>query len=314
MAPEVLRMFGKGEVSVDGYTDAIDWWSLGISMYKLLVGTQPYTRRSYDELQFIYPGIVKKQETYFDAFTVVFGSINYEPADVQFTPETKDLISSLLEFDPRCRLGNNADADMTIKEHPFFRNVDWNAVEDRRMPAPYIPGSDDILESMAIPEVPVPDSANVKDTSSASHSESHSPGHASPMAVNPVGALVTSTPAINPIRKAPVALNYGFKDMLRYYNKASWMPDEIGVNGSGVNASTAGSLIAPGGPNPNAVAASVLSTNPNKYAPPKVFSKYRVADEHQHYFREWQSVSPAIIEEEKKFVRLQKMKGVRFKK
>lgn len=105
MAPEILRQFGKGDITTDGYTEAVDWWSLGITVYKLLVGEQPFTRMSYEELSFLFPIVVKRHDLYFDAFSEVFGKLGFTDLPVQLDEPTKDFISGLLDFDPGNRLG-----------------------------------------------------------------------------------------------------------------------------------------------------------------------------------------------------------------
>lgn len=51
--------------------------------------------------------------------------------------EAKDLIKRLLNRNPRHRLGANRDAD-ELKEHRFFRNVNWEDVLNRKLPVPPI--------------------------------------------------------------------------------------------------------------------------------------------------------------------------------
>lgn len=105
MAPEILRQFGKGEVTTDGYTEAVDWWSLGITVFKLLEGEQPFTRMSYEELQFLFPIVVKRHDMYVDAFTEVFGKLSFTDLPVKLPPATCDFIAKLLDFVPHNRLG-----------------------------------------------------------------------------------------------------------------------------------------------------------------------------------------------------------------
>ncbi len=104
MAPEVLQQFGKGVGVVAGYTDAVDWWSLGVTIYKLLVGVQPFNRVTYDELHYGFPAIVKKHEKYHDAFVEIFGTLSFVDAK-EIDGATEDLIRRLLTFDASSRLG-----------------------------------------------------------------------------------------------------------------------------------------------------------------------------------------------------------------
>lgn len=38
MAPEMVIMLGQTSTEKCGYTNAVDWWSLGVTIYKLLTG------------------------------------------------------------------------------------------------------------------------------------------------------------------------------------------------------------------------------------------------------------------------------------
>jgi serine/threonine protein kinase len=42
MAPEMVIMLSQASYEKTGYTCAVDWWSLGVTMFKLLTGAQPY--------------------------------------------------------------------------------------------------------------------------------------------------------------------------------------------------------------------------------------------------------------------------------
>ena len=37
-APEMVIMLGQTSAEKVGYTNAVDWWSLGVTIYKLLTG------------------------------------------------------------------------------------------------------------------------------------------------------------------------------------------------------------------------------------------------------------------------------------
>lgn len=54
-------------------------------------------------------------------------------------PAARDLISGLCTVNPSQRLGNIAGGAQSVKDHPFFRNIDWEAMYYRRMKGPIIP-------------------------------------------------------------------------------------------------------------------------------------------------------------------------------
>lgn len=48
-------------------------------------------------------------------------------------------ISKLLTRDPSRRLGAGPDDALEIKRHPFFKDVSWDDVMNKRIPPPYFP-------------------------------------------------------------------------------------------------------------------------------------------------------------------------------
>jgi protein kinase A len=55
------------------------------------------------------------------------------------TPEARDIIGSLCNVDVSKRLGNIRGGASTVKAHPWFRKIDWESMQHRRVPGPIIP-------------------------------------------------------------------------------------------------------------------------------------------------------------------------------
>jgi len=53
--------------------------------------------------------------------------------------ECKDLIAKLLQRDPEKRLGFEKDGE-SVREHPWFRDIDWQKVYNRELKPPIYPG------------------------------------------------------------------------------------------------------------------------------------------------------------------------------
>lgn len=53
--------------------------------------------------------------------------------------DLKDLIRKLLHKLPNKRLGSGPEGCKQIKDHPWFSDFEWQALERREMMAPYIP-------------------------------------------------------------------------------------------------------------------------------------------------------------------------------
>jgi protein kinase A len=56
-----------------------------------------------------------------------------------FDPNAKDLLRHLLTSDLTKRYGNLKDGSEDIKNHPWFRGVDFNRVLSRQIRPPYVP-------------------------------------------------------------------------------------------------------------------------------------------------------------------------------
>jgi serine/threonine protein kinase len=107
LAPEVL----KGEV----HSYPVDWWSLGTLMYEMMTGLPPFYSEVLSEM---YQNIV--------AGDLVF------PSDM--SDEACDLLAGFLDRDPSTRLGGDE-----VKQHPFFEDVDWEALDRREVEPPWKP-------------------------------------------------------------------------------------------------------------------------------------------------------------------------------
>uniref|UniRef100_A0A673CWW9 protein kinase C n=1 Tax=Sphaeramia orbicularis TaxID=375764 RepID=A0A673CWW9_9TELE len=120
LAPEVL--------TDTSYTRAVDWWGLGVLIYEMLVGESPF------------PG--DDEEEVFDSI------VNDEVRYPRFlTTEAIGIMRRLLRRNPERRLGSGEKDAEEVKKQPFFRNVDWEALLQRKVPPPFVPsigGKEDV--------------------------------------------------------------------------------------------------------------------------------------------------------------------------
>ena len=56
------------------------------------------------------------------------------PEGIRVSDEAKDLIRKLLTKAPELRLGSKGGAE--IMEHPFFRNINWDDLYNKKLTAP----------------------------------------------------------------------------------------------------------------------------------------------------------------------------------
>ena len=115
-----------------GYGQECDWWSLGAIMFECLVGWPPFCAETPHET---YRKIINWQETL------------QIPDDVHLSSEAEDLIKRLCTSAEQ-RLGRYGGAD-EIKNHPFFRGVDWDTI--RKVDAPFIPKLRSITDTRFFP-------------------------------------------------------------------------------------------------------------------------------------------------------------------
>lgn len=56
-----------------------------------------------------------------------------------FSPESKQILMQLLERSPSKRLGSGERGADDIMAHPFFRNINWNDLKQKKVKPPYRP-------------------------------------------------------------------------------------------------------------------------------------------------------------------------------
>ncbi|XP_071094092.1 G protein-coupled receptor kinase 3-like isoform X1 [Haliotis cracherodii] len=116
MAPEVLH---KGTA----YDSSADWFSFGCMLYKLLKGHSPFRQHK------------TKDKHEIDRMTM---TMNVELPD-SMSPEMKSVLEGLLKRDVEERLGCRGRGAQEVKEHPFFKGIDWTQVYLQKYPPPLIP-------------------------------------------------------------------------------------------------------------------------------------------------------------------------------
>ncbi|XP_022921269.1 serine/threonine-protein kinase Warts [Onthophagus taurus] len=111
IAPEVLER--------TGYTQLCDWWSVGVILYEMLVGSPPFLANS--------PAETQHKVIHWETTLRI-------PQEANLSKESTDLILKLCTSADR-RLGQKASE---VKSHVFFKEIDFEKGL-RRQPAPYKP-------------------------------------------------------------------------------------------------------------------------------------------------------------------------------
>lgn len=108
IAPEII--------TGSGHTSAVDWWALGILLYEMIYGYTPFRGKN-------------RQRTFAN---ILHKDLKF-PKSKQVSLSAKQLIYRLLQRDPSSRLGSNGGAN-DIKNHPFFRGINWALVRCTKPP------------------------------------------------------------------------------------------------------------------------------------------------------------------------------------
>ncbi|KAF2204839.1 calcium-independent protein kinase C [Delitschia confertaspora ATCC 74209] len=112
MAPEILldKKYGR----------AVDWWAFGVLIYQMLLQQSPFRGEDEDE---IYDAILADEPLY----------------PIHMPRDSVSILQKLLTREPELRLGSGPTDAQEIMSHAFFRNINWDDVYHKRIPAPYIP-------------------------------------------------------------------------------------------------------------------------------------------------------------------------------
>ena len=112
MAPEIILN--------KGYGLGVDWWALGILLYEMICGVDPFADESPMK---IYENILE-------------GKIKFTS---DFDDTSKSLRKHLLDKDISRRYGNLKNGVEDIKNHEFFKTMNWDKLLKQEIPADFIP-------------------------------------------------------------------------------------------------------------------------------------------------------------------------------
>ncbi|KAF2120919.1 kinase C-like protein [Lophiotrema nucula] len=112
MAPEILldKKYGR----------AVDWWAFGVLIYQMLLQQSPFRGEDEDE---IYDAILADEPLY----------------PIHMPRDSVSVLQKLLTREPELRLGSGPTDAQEIMSHAFFRNINWDDVYHKRIPAPFVP-------------------------------------------------------------------------------------------------------------------------------------------------------------------------------
>ncbi|KAG7492502.1 hypothetical protein MATL_G00015250 [Megalops atlanticus] len=114
IAPEILQELEYGP--------SVDWWALGVLMYEMMAGQPPFEADNEDDL---FESILHDDVLY----------------PVWLSKEAVSILKAFMTKTPHKRLGCVVahGGEEAIKAHPFFREIDWGLLEQRRIKPPFKP-------------------------------------------------------------------------------------------------------------------------------------------------------------------------------
>ncbi|XP_065322831.1 serine/threonine-protein kinase Sgk2-like isoform X2 [Gordionus sp. m RMFG-2023] len=187
-AGEALPSFNSGKSEIYYYDRRVDWWCLGAVMYEMIFGLPPFYSRDTAKM---YRAILTKPLTFPEQNSKHRHSqpnsqkyrenekgVNCQQKEGhQTSHQAKKLLKALLQKDREQRLGASKRDVLEIQEHPFFADLDWQALLALRITPPFDPSLTHPLDFRHFDpefiEEPVPASYQTALAENNSHSRQH---------------------------------------------------------------------------------------------------------------------------------------------
>jgi len=119
LAPEIVLN--------DGHDWAVDYWALGVFLFEMTSGREPFEAKNPME---VYKQIVS----------------GYVEIPSYFSPALSDLITKLLNTSKSKRLGRTMGGGGAVMQHRWYSDFDWDAHLEKKLEVPLQPKTKEILE------------------------------------------------------------------------------------------------------------------------------------------------------------------------
>lgn len=116
------------ELQKEGYTRAIDWWSIGIVLFEMLLGRLPFSAPTR-------PDLFARILTHDPLAGIAIASQSTANTPLSVSAPAHSLLSHLLRKDPRERMSSFESA----RCHAFFADIDWQKLARRDLVPPFKP-------------------------------------------------------------------------------------------------------------------------------------------------------------------------------
>ena len=170
MAPEVMILLKQKNKDKKGYTMAVDWWSLGVTMFKLLTGHIPFPQVNVsvflewctmkrNQAANIQNDIIATGSSDANTHALPEQYVNFFKTLAELksvhnvSSNCLDIILKFLEVVEEKRLGYGAFGTRNVKSHPFLEKIQWDLLEQKHIIPPYKPISSNINDKPQVQSV-----------------------------------------------------------------------------------------------------------------------------------------------------------------
>lgn len=147
IAPEMLAMVAPGSQHLTGYTASVDYWSLGVSIFKLMTNKLPFQHQQLSG--FVAYVLAKSDDPLKKSLPKDYKQfLNSIFTTFLFDKPTQDFFYLMMELDASKRPGRGAASVEKIYNLQYFENIDWYALSQKAMRPPVIPNAEEKNEKL----------------------------------------------------------------------------------------------------------------------------------------------------------------------